>query len=176
MTEGVTDQGPRPPARVALGDRPARRRGGRRLGPGLVTEPGASAVLDDSAPAVVRRAVLPWRRRIRDVSRFDFMPLGGVKELVGDPFGWIPLILLFPLWLPAAFVGVLSVLELALELALLPVALLYRRGRRAWPVQVLDSRGQVVTRVDARSWYAAGLRRQELLNEITRQEQRRSSR
>jgi hypothetical protein len=107
--------------------------------------------------ASARRAVLPWRRRIRDVSRFDFTPFGGIKRLSDDPFlGWVPVLVFFPLWLPAAFVGVLALVELLLAVVWLPVALVWRKARGAWPVELLDEDGRLLHREYAPSWDVAG--------------------
>jgi hypothetical protein len=104
----------------------------------------------------VRRAVLPWRRRIRNVSRFDFTPAGGWKELWDDPFGWVILFPLFPLWLPAVFVAFLAGLELVCAVLWLPVAMLWRKLRSRWPVELLAADGRLLHREYARNWYAAG--------------------
>lgn len=85
----------------------------------------------------VRRAVLPWRRRIHP-SRFDFTPGGGFLNLLDEPLGLLLAVVLVPLWLPAAVVAVPALVELLLELVLLPFALLWRGLRHRWPVQVLD--------------------------------------
>lgn len=103
----------------------------------------------------VRRAVLPWRRRIRP-SRFDFTPGGGFGSLLDNPLGLLLAIVLIPLWLPAAVVAVPALVELLAELLLLPLALLVRRLRHRWPVQLLD--GGRVLRTEIRPTFAeAGL-------------------
>lgn len=100
----------------------------------------------------VRRAALPWRRRIRNISRFDYTPGGGWKELWDDQFGWVILLPLFPLWLPAAFVGLLAMIELVCAVLWMPVAMAWRQVRSRWPVELLDADGRLLHRECARNW------------------------
>ena len=102
----------------------------------------------------VRRAVLPWRRRIRP-SRFDFTPGGGFGNLLQEPLGFLLAIVLVPLWLPAAIVAVPALVELLVELVLLPFVLVARAVRRDWPVQALRG-SQVVREERVSSFGAAG--------------------
>jgi hypothetical protein len=111
----------------------------------------------------VRRAVLPWRRRVRP-SHFDFTPGGGFGALVGDPLGFILAAVLVPLWLPAAVVAVPAAVELVVALALTPVACLRRRVRQQWPVQVLEGSREVY-RENCPTFAAAGRRALELEGE-----------
>lgn len=95
--------------------------------------PGASA----RSRLSVRRAVLPWRRRIRP-SRFDFTPGGGFANLLEEPLGLLLAVVLVPLWLPAAVVTVPALAEVVVELLVLPFTLLVRASRHRWPVQLLE--------------------------------------
>jgi hypothetical protein len=114
-----------------------------------------------------RRSLLPWRRRITDAARFDYTPFGGVRELIHAPLGLgaIPIILLFPFWLPAAFVWLLGLVELAVALLVLPFALAVRSVRGGWPVHVLDGEGRLVRTESLDSWDAAGRRAAEIREE-----------
>jgi hypothetical protein len=116
-----------------------------------------------------RRGLLPWRRRITDASRFDYTPWGGVRELIHAPLGLgaIPIIVLFPCWLPAAFVWLLGLLELAAALLVLPFALVLRGVRGGWPVHVLDEEGHLVHTESLNSWDAAGRRAEQIREQQT---------
>lgn len=110
---------------------------------------------DARSPLTVRRAILPWRRRIRNISDFDFTP-GGYDQYGHDPISSALFIIMFPLWLPALVVLVVATIEFALALLFFPFALLRRRIRHSWPVEVLDRRGRVLERSRHLSWAAAG--------------------
>jgi hypothetical protein len=115
-----------------------------------------------------RRGLLPWRRRITDAGRFDYTPFGGVRELIHEPLGLgaIPIVLLFPLWLPAAFVWLLGLVELVVALLVLPFALVSRSIRGAWPVHVFDSDGVLTRTETCHSWDAAGRRATEIREDL----------
>lgn len=116
------------------------------------------------SPLTVRRAILPWRRRIRNISDFDFTP-GGYDQYGHDPISSALFIVMFPLWLPALVVLVVATIELAVAIPFLPFALVRRRMRHSWPVEVLDRRGRVLERSRHPSWAAAGERAAALRDE-----------
>lgn len=133
-----------------------------------MTEPenaGEAQIVDvPMGRRLARRAVLPWRQRIRGISRFDFTPKG-FDHWSQDLLGGLLLLLMFPLWLPAAIVTLIAGVELLLTLPFLPIALLYRRLRHRWPVERFDERGRVVERTYHPSWQAAGERAHEIRSE-----------
>lgn len=104
---------------------------------------------------LARRAVLPWRQRIRNISRFDFTPRG-FGHWNQDILGFVLVMFMFPLWLPAALVGLIAGLELLVALPFLPFALLRRRLQHRWPVERFDERGRVTERTYHPTWQAAG--------------------
>lgn len=113
------------------------------------------APLDPRSPLSARRAMLPWRRKVRNISDYDFMP-GGWQSWGGDPIGTTVAMFMFPLWLPALIVFLVSAVEFFIALPLLPFALLRRRMVGRWPVEVLDRRGRVLERTTHPTWKAAG--------------------
>lgn len=110
---------------------------------------------DLDAAAEVRRAILPWRRKIRNVSRLDFTPRGHAAY-GHDPISGFLFLLMFPLWLPALIAGLFAIVEFLLAAPFVPIALLYRKVRGAWPVELIDGRGHVMERTYHPSWSAAG--------------------
>lgn len=106
-------------------------------------------------PLTVRRAILPWRRRIRNIEDYDWTP-GGWQQGTGDPISGVLLLLMFPLWILAIIAFLIAIVEFALALPFLPFALLQRRIRHSWPVEILDRRGGVLERSRHPSWAAAG--------------------
>lgn len=107
------------------------------------------------SPLTVRRAILPWRRRIRNISDFDFTP-GGYDQYGHDPISSALIIIMFPLWLPALVVLVVATIEFAFALLFFPFALMRRRIRHSWQVEVLDRRGRALERSRHPSWATAG--------------------
>lgn len=120
-------------------------------------EPDAQPKPDPRSALTVRRAILPWRRRIRNISDFDFTP-GGYDQYGHDPISSALFVIMFPLWLPALVVLLVATIEFAIALPIVPVALVRRRMSRSWPVEVLDRRGRMLERSRHRSWAAAGER------------------
>lgn len=106
-------------------------------------------------PLTVRRAILPWRRKIRNIDDYDFTP-GGWQQGTGDPISGLLLLVMFPLWILALIAFLIAIVEFALALPFLPFALLRRRIRHSWPVEILDRRGRALERSRHASWTAAG--------------------
>lgn len=119
---------------------------------------------DPRSPLSVRRSLLPWRRKVRNISDYDFMP-GGMDSWSGDPISNAVAVLMFPLWLPAFIVFLVASVEFVLALPFLPFALLRRRLRGRWPVEVLDRRGRVLEHTDHPTWKAAGIHAAEVAAE-----------
>lgn len=110
---------------------------------------------DPRSPHSVRRALLPWRRRFRNFA--DFIILHRFVERNADELLGC---LLFPVFVlfsvPALVVLMFAAVEFLFALLLVPSALLRRRMRKAWPVEVLDRRGRLLERTEHPTWQAAG--------------------
>lgn len=113
-----------------------------------------AADADPRAPTFARRAVLPWRRRIRNLNDYDFRPRWA-KRSDDDPFNPVGLVAL-PLILPMLVVLVFAGVEFVIALVLTPFALAVRAVRKSWPVEVLDRRGRLLERTRQPSWGSAG--------------------
>lgn len=124
----------------------------------------------------VTRRWLPWRRRIKDIDVPDTGGgFGGFDGLGDDPFSLI-LLLVFGLvalvlFLPGLLLLLGFAVEVALLLALLPVAVLARVVLGVpWEVEVRDTNGGVVWPVvhteQVKGWSASGTRIADLAEEV----------
>lgn len=119
---------------------------------------------DPRSALSVRRAVLPWRRKVRNLSDFDFTPKG-FTHWSGDALGQVLLIFMFPFYLPVVLALVVGAVEFLLSMFVLPLALLWRKLRKVWPVEVLDRRGRPLERTTYSTWAAAGVQATQLREE-----------
>ena len=123
----------------------------------------------------VTRRWMPWRRRIKELDAPDTGGFGDVGGLADDPVGLVLLgvfaLLALVLLLPGLLLLLGVAIETALLLALLPVAVL---GRSAfgmpWEVEVRNTGGGVVWPVvhteQVKGWGASGVRIADLAEEI----------
>lgn len=129
----------------------------------MPTTPGPDA---GRVPAAIRRAVLPWYRKTPSSRRFLYVPWWPKRVLHIPVLNLLFLLVTFPLWIwlviPPLIAWSATIIEGLLALVLCPLALVFRRLRHAWPVEVIDWRAKVMERSYHRTWADAGAHAQAL--------------